>query len=367
MGLIKDIYSRDFYNRFADSMEKVLPAFNRKRFIDSIFTKEFKSMEWKQRMKHTTSALHKFMPVSFADSVVVIKKAITQLRKEGFKDGMLEFIFFPDYVETYGLHDIENSVKALEFITQFISCEFAIRPFILKYHDQIMQQMLSWSQHENHHVRRLASEGSRPRLPWGQAIPALKKDPTDILPILENLKNDPSEYVRRSVANNLNDLAKDNPDVVLRIAAKWKGLSKETDAIIKHGCRTLLKNAHPEIMKHYGLSNKKIDLLGFKLHTPVVTIGKHLEFAFTIINKEKTAQNIRLEYAVYYLRGKGQHSRKVFKISERIYEPREQVNIIRKQSFKIITTRRYYSGAHKIALIINGQEKAVADFNLIDN
>ncbi|MGY0037975.1 DNA alkylation repair protein [Pedobacter sp. NJ-S-72] len=133
-------------------------------------------------------------------------------------------------------------------ITQFISCEFAVRPFLAKYGGQMMIRMEKWSLHESHKVRRLASEGSRSRLPWAMAVPGLKKDPSPILPILENLKNDPSEWVRKSVANNLNDISKDHPEIVIAIANRWKGLSKETDAIIKHGCRSLLKQGHAKIL-----------------------------------------------------------------------------------------------------------------------
>ena len=139
-------------------------------------------------------------------------------------------------------------MKAIEFITQFITCEFAVRPFLLKYGDKMMNQMRAWSLHKSHKVRRLASEGSRPRLPWAMAIPALKKNPMPVLTILENLKNDPSESVRRSVANNLNDISKDRPGMVLKIANAWKGQNKETDAIVRHGCRTLLKHGHPEVL-----------------------------------------------------------------------------------------------------------------------
>ncbi len=132
---------------------------------------------------------------------------------------------FTEYVENFGLEHYDISMSAMEFITQFISCEYAIRPFIIRYPGKAMKQMLQWSKHESLHVRRFSSEGCRPRLPWAMALPALKKDPTLILPILENLKDDSSEFVRKSVANNLNDIAKDNPDTVLGIVKRWQGNS----------------------------------------------------------------------------------------------------------------------------------------------
>lgn len=163
-------------------------------------------------------------------------------------------MFFPDYIERFGMEDYAVAVGTMERLTAFTSCEFAVRPFIKKHEGQMLEQMLGWSEHSSHHVRRLASEGSRPRLPWAMALPKLKKDPSPILPILENLKVDSSEYVRRSVANNLNDISKDNPDVALSVFRDWIGHSPETNRIVKHGCRTLLKQGVPEAMELFGFS-----------------------------------------------------------------------------------------------------------------
>ncbi len=230
----------------------------------------------------------------------------------------------------------------------------------------MIRTMTGWSKHESYKVRRLASEGSRPRLPWAMAIPALKKDPSPVLPLLENLKNDPSEWVRRSVANNINDIAKDHPDVVIALAARWRGGSKETDAIIKHGCRTLLKQGHAEILEQYGLKSENIVLKDFKILTPEVKIGEGLEFTFSISNQNPSAQTVRLEYAVYYKKSKGHLAKKVFKISEKIYQPYAVANIHRRQSFKLITTRVFYPGDHQLSVIINGEEKEALDFMVTD-
>ncbi len=365
MALIKDIYSPAFYDRFADTLLQTVPEFDKQRFTALIFNDQFGNMEWKERMKHTTQVLHVFLSEDFPKAVKQIEQIIAELRKNSAGEN-LAYIFFADYIEAYGLHDFKSSVKALEFVTQFISCEFAVRPFVLKYGDQMLDEMLRWSLHESAKVRRLASEGSRPRLPWAMAIPFLKKDPAKVLPILENLKSDPSEYVRRSVANNLNDIAKDNPDIVLQIAAKWKGISKETDAIVKHGCRTLLKQGHSEVLKLYGLESANIELVDFEITTPSVKTGEHLEFTLTVGNSNETEHTVRLEYGVYYKKSKGHLARKVFKISERIFQPQEQAKIQRKQSFKLITTRKFYPGGHQLSIIINGEEKGLRDFELID-
>jgi 3-methyladenine DNA glycosylase AlkC len=365
MGLLKDLYSPAFYKNLANALSTVLPSFNKQRFISQIFSDEFSNMELKARMRHTSVVLHAFLPSDFKQTVGILEKLIGQLKTSGTGEDGLAFIFLPDYIEQYGIDDLKTSVKAFEEITQFVSCEFAVRPFIIRYGGEMMRQMKSWSRHKNYKVRRLASEGSRPRLPWAMAIPDLKKDPMPIFPILENLKDDPSEWVRRSVANNINDIAKDHPDLIIELARKWKGGSKETDAIIKHGSRGLLKKGHVEILNHYGLKSKNIRVSIFKIETPTVKLGEHLAFSFTVSNLDKKKQTVRLEYGLYYNKSNGQLTKKVFKISERDYEPGIKVKVRRNQSFRKITTRIFYPGKHRLSVIVNGEEKGIRDFTVI--
>lgn len=364
MGLIKDIYSRSFYERFAATLAAVIPSLDQQKFVSRMLSDGFEHKEWKDRMKHTTRVFHEFLPSDYPEAIKVIEQVIDKLRTDRFGEDSLVFIFLADYIETYGLDDYETSVKALELITQFVSCEFAVRPFLIRYGIQMIDQMTAWSLHESHKVRRFASEGSRPRLPWAMAVPELKKNPYPLLPLLENLKNDPAEWVRRSVANSLNDIAKSHPEIVLDIAQRWSGQNKETDAIVKHGSRTLLKQGHTEILKHYGLESINAHLSDFKVLTPEVKIGDNLEFSFTITNDSVAEQKIRLEYAVYYMKQNGQLSKKVFKISERIYRPYEKAVVQRIQKFILITTRKFYPGSHQVSIILNGEEKEVRNFEL---
>lgn len=367
-SLLKDMYSANFYNKFCDVAEEVFSGFDRNKFIKLIFGPEWNSKELKDRMKHTSFVLHQFMPGDFEKSANIIRKITAKVLKNPAIDTPFAFMFLPDYIEKYGINHFGTSVKTMEFVTQLASCEFAIRPFLIKYADKMHSQMLEWSNHENHHVRRLASEGIRPRLPWAMAVPQLKKNPKLILPILENLKTDSSEYVRRSVANNLNDIAKDHPDIVISIAKNWKGIGADTDAIIKHGCRTLLKQGNKEALKYFKLSDDpNLEVSKFKVHTPKVKIGSNLDFAFTVKNGSNKPHTIRLEYAIYFLRKNGEHSKKVFKISERIYKAGETSEIRKQQSFRIITTRQYYPGRHKLSVIVNGQEKLTGLFQLLKN
>jgi 3-methyladenine DNA glycosylase AlkC len=365
--LLKDIYSVEFYNNFSGIAGEVIPAFDHKKFKKLIFDDTWQSKELKQRMRHTTLVLHQFLPQVFHQDAEIIENLLGKLRQNNITENTLEYMFLADYIEVFGINDYDPSVKLIENVTRFTSCEYAVRPFLIKYGDKMIQQMHQWSLHENHHVRRLSSEGSRPRLPWAIALPALKKNPHPILPLLENLKTDSSEYVRRSVANNLNDIAKDNPHIVISIAQKWKGISPETDAIIKHGCRTLLKQGNSDILKYYGLhDNSNIELSNFEIRTPHVKIGNDLFFSFTIHNKSGKVKTLRLEYAVYYLLNNGKRTKKVFKISERQFQANESTNIQRKQSFRIITTRKFYTGQHNLSIIVNGQEQNILGFELTD-
>ncbi len=366
--LLKDIYSETFFNTFSEILGQVIPGFSKETFIRRIFEESWPEKELKERMYHTSFVLKSVLSEDFQQAAAQIEAIINLLRSNGIRENTIEFMFLPDFIEKYGINDFDTSVKTIEMLTQFTSCEYAVRPFIIKYGDKMIQQMLRWSNHENHHVRRLSSEGSRPRLPWAMALPELKKNPAPVLPILENLKNDPSEYVRRSVANSLNDISKDNPEIVIQIAKQWHGNNPETNAIIKHACRTLLKQGNPEMLALYDLTdNPLIVVKDFRILTPVVKTGDYLIFSFTLINTDTQIQAVRLEYGIYYLRQNGQHSRKVFKITEKQMQPNEKTEATYKQSFRIITTRQFYTGQQKLSIILNGQEREIADFELIVN
>jgi len=365
-SLLKDVYSVSFYNTLGKVFKAVVPSFKTDLLKQHIYTPAFETMELKQRMRHTSVVLHGLLPKDYRQQVEAIKNAIVFIRENGIHENGLAFMFLPDFIEVYGLDDYEISVDALEFITQFVSCEFAVRPFLIKYGERFLKQMIKWSKHKSAAVRRLASEGSRPRLPWAMAVPFIKQSPEKVLPILEQLKNDPSDSVRRSVANSLNDIAKDRPEIVLEIAKKWKGISKETDAVIKHGSRTLLKKGHGDILKHFGLDSTHIHLSNFNLKSPKVKIGGDLSFDFNISNSDVSLQKVRLEYAIFYRQKNGNLSKKVFKISERDYAANASENIRKVHRFVLITTRTFYVGEHQLSVIVNGEEKAITTFELVD-
>ena len=247
---LKDMYNEGFLREFGAKVHNVYSDFNVESFIDKIIDHEWEKLSLKARMRRITEILGQYLPASYEDGLKVLFSIDESC--VGFP-----YLFFPDFVEVYGQAEEywDISMKALERFTQRSSSEFAIRPFILKDPERVMEQMLLWSSHPNEHVRRLASEGCRPRLPWGMALQIFKNDPSKVLNILEQLKSDSSLYVRKSVANNLNDISKDNPQAVIDVVKKWSGKNPNTDWILRKGCRTLIKTANPEVMELFGYTN----------------------------------------------------------------------------------------------------------------
>ncbi|GAO44596.1 hypothetical protein [Flavihumibacter petaseus] len=362
--LLKDLYSPAFYDRFLGIAPTAVPLLQPEQFRRSLFTPEWQDMALKQRMRHTATVLHQFLPDNFESAALELEALVTGLQDASFFGAALEFMFLPDYIEQYGLDHPDAALRAFEIITPYTSCEFAIRPFIKRFPEKVFQKLTWWSKHPNHHVRRLASEGCRPRLPWAMALPDLKKDPSPVINILENLKQDSSEYVRRSVANNLNDIAKDHPEIVMEIAANWKDLSAETNNIIKHGCRSLLKQGHRAALAHYGLSPTRIAVPSFRIKAGRLRVGDRLQMEFSVENLAASARLFRMEYAIFFRHKNGRHYRKVFKISERVVEGKTSLTLQKSHDLKPITTRKYYPGTHRVALILNGKEMAVLPFEL---
>jgi 3-methyladenine DNA glycosylase AlkC len=360
---LKNMYNPIFFERLCPVMKASIPGFDCSDFIFRVFNNSWADLELKQRVRHITLTLHHFLPKEFGSASQVITRLANALRESKMPEQGFATIFLPDYIEVFGLNHPEESLDALEEITKLVSAEFAVRHFIIKYPTRTMDRMLKWSNDSHASVRRLASEGCRPRLPWAIALQEFKKDPTPILSILENLKQDPSEYVRRSVANNLNDITKDHPDLVLRIAKAWHGTHPDTDKIIKHGCRTLLKKGYNNALTMHGFDPKsKASIQSLKLEKKKVKIGDRLTFDFDFISQEKRPSNFRLEYSIDYLTSTGKTSKKIFKITENKFDPGKKITISRKQSFKNLTTRKHFKGKHFLTILANGKKLASTEF-----
>lgn len=355
---LKDLYDAAFVARLADAVHAQASSFPVRRFTAAVFAGPWASLPLKARMRHIASALAVHVPGRYRDQLAVL-----QAIAPGFRG--LTAMVFPDFVEAYGADDPEASLPALELFTQHSSSEFAIRPFIVRDERRVMAQMLQWATHPSEHVRRLASEGSRPRLPWAMALPRFKADPSPILPILERLKADPSDYVRRSVANNLNDIAKDHPEVTLDIARRWFGVDPRTDALVKHACRTLLKRGDPTALAVFGYADStpaRVEAL--TLSRVRLAIGDTLEFSFAVRHEHEAPLALRVEYHVHFARARGTSSRKVFHVAEGVFAPGTHA-FTRRHAFADLSTRVHHPGAHRLAIALNGLEQASAEITLV--
>ena len=357
--LLKNLYNKNLITNLSNEILKYYPAFKQQEFSRSVFNKHWKDKELKQRMRHIAECLHQHLPANYKKTINILKPVATQFNR-------FEYLFFQDFVECYGLDDFKTSISALEHFTQFASSEFAVRVFIIQDEKRMMKQMLIWAKSDNHHVRRLASEGCRPRLPWARALPCFKKNPQPVLKILQTLKNDESEYVRRSVANNLNDISKDNPEITLDLAQQWMEKNKNTNRLVKHACRTLLKQGNQQALKLFGFTEARhIKLSQFKVQASV-NLGEKLAFSFLLKSKEIPLGKCRIEFSINFVKANGRRSKKIFKISEAEYTVKEK-QIIKYFSFKKITTRKYYAGTHQLSIVINGVEQTPKPFNLVFN
>jgi len=350
-------FTRESMGVFADALTAAYSDFDSNAFLNLVFDEKWETLELKERMRHTTQALYETLPDEFHQAIAILKKIAPKVK--GF-----EAMTLHDYIELYGMQDWQTSLSAIRYFNQFASGEFAIRPFIESYPDTVFPFLLSCAEDEDERIRRFAGEGCRPRLPWAMALPALKRDPAPILPILEKLKDDPSEFVRKSVANNLNDISKDHPDLVLELCERWKGYSPRTDWIIKHACRTLLKAGDKRAMLLFGFGNPdNLHIRSLACEKQSLSIGEKQLFTFTLKVYGKKNCKIRLEYSVCYIKSNGKSSKKIFQISENSYEPGEYV-FKRKQTFEDMSTRKHFPGEHSIAIIVNGEEKAKCSFQL---
>lgn len=355
---LKDEYNKAFVDDLALKLSAKASFFDKKSFVKSIINDKWEQRELKDRVKCISHQMNEHIQLPYKKQIKILSEISLNYK------GLPAFVF-PNFVEQFGLNDFTTSIKAMEIFTQQSTAEFAIRPFIEKYPKETMQQMLEWSNHKNEHLRRLSSEGCRPRLPWATPLREFIKDPSPCLPILENLKNDDSEYVRKSVANHLNDISKNHPEIVLNFGNNWYGKSSNTNWIVKHALRTLLKKGDKQALAIFGLNDSsKIEVKNLSLSQQKIKIGDFLFFEFDVINQSIKERSIRLEYKVDYVKANGTSSSKVFQISEFSLKANSSKPFKRKQWFKQLSTRVHYPGIHKITLIINGEEKESVELDL---
>lgn len=367
---MREVINDQTVQQIANDIHGVWPEFDRSGFTATL-TPIPPELGVIDRAKWVKDQLYHFLPKDYPTAVHIMLDSFGSELESADELGFSVFYYLPhgDYVATYGLapEHFELSMKALYEITKRFTSEWPIRSFLEKHQERTLQTLAKWVKDKNAHVRRLVSEGTRPRLPWAGRLKAFQKDPTPVLELIAQLKTDPELYVRRSVANNLNDIAKDHPDLVVKTLKEWNKIDNEdTKWLIRHALRSLIKAGHVGALELLGFpKNVKVKVHDFKLSAEQVKMGDQIEFQFKVTSEENEACKLMIDYTVFFMKANGQLAPKVFKLSQKEIAPGETIELSKKQSFKPISTRKYYPGRHEIGLQINGSDFGKKAFELL--
>jgi len=324
-------------------------------------------LELKDRIRHVAGAVKTHLADDFptaARHVVACLPPPLQSTEEVTSGGFMIWVLC-QYVQDSGLEHFEAAFAAMKELTQRFSCEFAVRPYLVRYPDRSMAMLHEWAADANPHVRRLVSEGTRPRLPWGQRLRAFVADPEPTLALLEHLKDDPELYVRRSVANHLNDIAKDHPERTVQVCGQWmQGASKERAWLVRHALRSLVKAGHSGALAVLGFGPAEVAEATLEVTPDRVAIGGHVRLSLRLVSASSAAQQLVIDYAVHYQKARGT-SAKVFKWRTCSLPANEALSADKKQHFKDVSVRRHRPGPHRIVLLVNGAEMAETTVTLL--
>lgn len=356
--LLKEIFNRERLAHIADTVTSVSPGFDRKRFM-KLATDNLDALGIMQRMRQVATSLQATLPGDFPEQA----EALEQM---GPRAGhSFAAMALSEHVALYGAEHFDRSMQALALLTRYGSSEFAVRHFLERDPGRTLQAMMRWAGDPNEHVRRLASEGSRPRLPWSFRIRSLIEDPSPTLPILEMLKADDSLYVRKSVANHVNDIAKDHPGLVLERLSAWPRENRHTAWIVRHALRTLIKQGDARALALVGAGGKaEVDVTDFSVAPSRLSLGDRLSIAAEIRSTGAMTQRLVVDYAIHYVKKSGATSRKVFKLKELDLAAGASTALSISQLIRDFTTRKHNAGVHRVELMVNGAVLAEGAFEL---
>jgi 3-methyladenine DNA glycosylase AlkC len=316
---------------------------------------------------HIAEALRKHLPQDFPKAVDVLLASASQPHDHRASGGMAAFLYMPHlfFVARHGLDHFEDSMRAQHALTQRFTAEFSIRAFLEKHPQATLARLRQWATDPSPHVRRLVSEGTRPRLPWAPRLREFQKDPRPVLELLEILKDDPELYVRRSVANNLNDIGKDHPALLASVARRWlRGAGAERRWIVGHALRSAVKRAEVGALAALGYGGKaEVALTGARITPPRAKIGGSVTVSFTLRNKSRKPQRVMTDLVVHFVKARGTGA-KTFKLKALDLPPRASVELRKKIGLQQLTTRKHYPGIHRVEAQLNGLRVAVGSFSL---
>ena len=365
--LLKNYIDESLVAQLAERIATVHPQFARTDFIAAA-SSELPNLELKARFDWVADQLRACLPADYPTALNIL---IRVLEDEASRFTLLDkaeyrLMPIPTFVYRHGLEHPDASLAAMPIITRHATCEGAVRPFIRRYPTATLARLRQWTRHNNEHVRRLVSEGTRPRLPWWPPLREFIADPAHVLALLEDLKDDPSLYVRRSVANNLNDISKDHPQLVVERMTAWsEGASKERGWLINHALRTLVKRGDKSALALLGYAPAEIELSDLQLSPAVLHFGQELAFSFTLRNCGGKTQKLMVDFVMRFVKANGSTAPKVFKLKKLRLPAGEQARINKKIAIRPISTRRYYAGRQRLEIQVNGVCLGGADFELV--
>ncbi len=357
----------------AAHLTRTSPGFESARFV-RMATAGLEALEMKARAMQIADALEATLPADFHAAATALEAALappepgeSMADLQGLEQGLRGWILWPvgEYIARRGMAEPERALQALHALTQRFTAEWAIRPFIVQHPALSFNTLQHWANDGSHHVRRLVSEGSRPRLPWGMQLKSLIQDPSPTLPLLLALQDDSSAYVRRSVANHLNDIAKDHPALVARwLQEHLPGASEQRRALLRHASRTLIKDGNAAVLKAWGLGAAFKGSAALAVSPARVALGGEVVLTLKLSSNAARAQKLAVDYVVHHVKADGSTSPKVFKGWQLELPARGEVTLTKRHSLKPITTRRYHAGRHGVAVQVNGAVVAEALFTL---
>lgn len=372
--LLREVINKQTVIDLSQRIKAVYPNFDDQSFIENIANK-LKALELSKRIDLVTNQLELFLPDDFSVSANILINSLGEELDDQADDPVSKdyssncgfiVISLTNYISRNGQNNFELSMKALYEMTKRFSSENSIRDFIVKNEQETLKVFDLWVNDPNVHVRRLVSESMRPRLPWTRQLTKYISDPTPVLKYLELLKDDKHLYVRRSVANNLNDIAKDHPDLVVKTLKEWQNhASKNIVWLTNHALRTLLKDGHKGALELMGYPEKvDINNLSFSISPKTINIGDSIHLNLSLASDLLEEQKLMIDYIIYHKKANGKKTPKVFKWTKKIISNQKLLQIEKKHLIKKISTRKYYQGEHEIHLQINGNIVAKEKFEL---
>ena len=367
---LKNQFGADIPGKIAGMIAPVFPEFDPDPFIRDALD-GYEALELMPRGWHMARALRSHLPADYESAIEILLGSLGPKLDETELSGMAPFLYLPHvlFVSEYGLDHFEISMQAQYELTQRFSAEFSIRPFIEKYPDATLARLKLWTEDPSAHVRRLVSEGTRPRLPWAPRLRSFQKDPGPVLELLELLQDDPELYVRRSVANNLNDIGKDHASILVETARRWmKDASEERRWLVRHALRSAVKRADPNALAVLGYGNDAdISVDHASIAPSRATIGQSITIGLDVTNNDTRNRRVLVDCRVHFVKANGKTSPKVFKIKSVYLEPLETVRMKKSISLTEMTTRKHYPGTHKVDVVLNGAVRTLGTFELEQN